>query len=113
MHRSSRLISLGASLALASFIAGAACASELSARADGIAVSYSQSELASTADAERLYRKLRQASRKACGLDGGFLNLSEQQRAKKCYEETLTAVVQKINQPMLTALHESKSSKEG
>lgn len=113
MHRSTRLVTLGASLAFTAFIAGNACASELSARADGIAVTYSQAELASAADAERLYRKLRQASRKACGLEGGFLNLSEQQRAKKCYEETLAAVVQKINQPMLTALHDSKSSKEG
>jgi UrcA family protein len=59
----------------------------MSAGADGIAVKYSQAELNNSADAENLYRKLKQASRKACGLDGGFLNLQEHTRAQKCYDE--------------------------
>jgi UrcA family protein len=109
-------MSLGAgALAVAALVSHApvAGASDLSVNADGISVKYSQEELATDADAQRVYRKLRQASRKACGLDGGFLNLPERTRAKKCYDETLAQVVQKINRPMLTALHVSYTSKEG
>jgi UrcA family protein len=88
-------------------------AGSLSSGADGIAVKYSQEELNNSADAENLYRKLKQASRKACGLDGGFLNLQEHTRAQKCYDETLAEVVRKIDRPLLTSLHESKTSKVG
>lgn len=88
-------------------------AAEMSAGADGIAIQYSQEELNSDADAERLYRKLKQASRKACGIGGGFLNLQEKTRANKCADETLADVVAKINRPQLTALHNSKSTKAG
>jgi UrcA family protein len=86
-------------------------AAEMSAGSDGIAIKYAQEELNTEADAERLYGKLRQASRKACGIGGGFLNLPERTRAEKCAEQTLADVVEKINRPQLTALHESKSSK--
>jgi UrcA family protein len=109
-------LSLGAgtfaAVALVS-LAPVAGASEMSVNSDGISVRYSQEEVATDADAQRVYRKLRQASRKVCGLDGGFLNLPERTRAKKCYAETLAEVVQKINRPMLTALHVSHTSKEG
>ena len=100
-------------LAAFAFIAANARAAEMSAGADGIAVKYSQEELKTDADAERLYRKLKQASRKACGLDGGFLNLPERTRAQECYQKTLADVVSKIDRPVLTALHTSKTSKDG
>ncbi len=88
-----------------------ASAATMAATADGIVVKYSNQEVNSDADAERLYRKLKQASRKACGLDGGFLNLNERTRAERCYDETLADVVRKINRPQLTALHDSKATK--
>jgi UrcA family protein len=100
-------------LMAAAVITAEARAGNLSAGADGIAVKYSQEELTNSADAENLYRKLKQASRKACGLDGGFLNLQEHTRAQKCYDETLAEVVRKIDRPLLTSLHESKTSKVG
>ena len=102
-------------IALTTFMLGAvtANAGTLSANADGIAVKYSQDELNSPADAERLYRKLRMAARKACGLDGGFLNLPERTHAQVCADETLASVVQKINRPLLTALHDSKTKAVG
>jgi len=94
-------------------IAADARAGEPSASADGIAVKFTQAELNSPADAENLYRKLKQASRKACGIGGGFLNLQERTRAEKCYDETLAEVVRKIDRPLLTSLHESKTNKVG
>ena len=90
-----------------------ALAASMAATADSIVVKYSQEEIKSDADAERLYRKVKQASRKACGLDGGFLNLSERTRAEHCYDETLADIVRKIDRPQLTALHASKTSKVG
>jgi UrcA family protein len=84
----------------------------MAATADGIVVKYSDQEITNEADAERLYRKIRQASRKACGLGGGFLNLGERTRAERCYDETLADVVRKIDRPQLTALHESKTAKD-
>jgi UrcA family protein len=90
-----------------------ALAATMASTADGIVVKYSQEEINSDADAERLYRKVKQASRKACGLDGGFLNLGERTRAERCYDETLADVVRKIDRPQLTALHDSKTSKVG
>lgn len=92
-------------------VATGAQAAELAATADGIVVKYSTQEITNEADAERLYRKIRQASRKACGLDGGFLNLDERTRAESCFDETLAEVVRKIDRPQLTALHASKTSK--
>lgn len=113
MNLSTKNFTAGA-LALASFlIVASAGAGEFAAKSNGIAIKYSQEELNSAADAENLYRKLRQASRKACGLDGGFLNLGEKTRANKCYDETLAEIVQKINRPLLTQLHDSKTTKVG
>jgi UrcA family protein len=101
-----------AAVLLAGMLIGAgAQAAEMSATADGIVVKYSSQEINSEADAERLYRKVKQAARKACGLDGGFLNLDERTRAQGCYDETLAEVVRKIDRPQLTALHASKTSK--
>jgi UrcA family protein len=92
-------------------VAAHAGAATMAATADGIVVKYSNEEINSDADAERLYRKIKQASRKACGLDGGFLNLGERTRAERCYDETLADVVRKINRPQLTSLHDSKATK--
>src|SRR5262245_52611453 len=88
-------------------------AAKMAATADGIVVKYSQVEINDAADAEKVYSKLKRASRKACGLDGGFLNLGERTRAERCYDETLADVVRKINRPQLTALHESKTNDVG
>ena len=108
----SRFSAIMGALALATLALAAtnANAATMAATADGIVVKYSDQEVNNDADAERLYRKLKQASRKACGLDGGFLNLNERTRAERCYDETLAEVVRKIDRPQLTALHASKST---
>jgi UrcA family protein len=109
----SRFTAIFGALALATLVLAAthAGAATMAATADGIVVKYSDQEINSDADAERLYRKIKSASRKACGLDGGFLNLNERTRAQACYDETLAEVVRKINRPQLTALHDAKATK--
>jgi UrcA family protein len=109
----SRFTAIIGALALATLALAAieASAASTAATADGIVVKYSEQEISTDADAERLYRKIKSASRKACGLHGGFLNLNERTRAQACYDETLAEVVRKINRPQLTALHDSKADK--
>lgn len=108
---SERLTASIAALALTglTLFAADARAADPGAAASGIAVQYSQEAMTSPQEAARVYRKLKLASRKVCGLDGGKLNLPERTRAQQCYQETLADVVRKIDRPLLTSLHDSSS----
>ena len=112
MTRSGFLAVGAAALSILVYAPGASAAGADSA-ADGIAVRFSQESLDNPEDAARVYAKLKRASRKACGIGGGFLNLSERTLANRCYEQTLGDVVSKINRPLLTSVHESKPSQSG
>ena len=113
MTRSSLIAALGAITIAALAVAPAAFAAKGNSQIDGIAVRFSQEALDNPEDAAKVYAKLKLASRKACGLVGGFLNMSERTRAERCYEQTLADVVSKINRPMLTSVHDSKLNKVG
>jgi UrcA family protein len=78
-----------------------------------ISVQYAAEDLETDKGAENVYRKLRKAARRVCGIDGGFLNLSEKTLAKKCVDDTLASAVRKIDRPMLTTVHDSSSRKVG
>jgi UrcA family protein len=81
--------------------------------APSVSVQYAAEDLETDKGAENVYRKLRKAARRVCGIDGGFLNLSEKTIAKQCVEDTLASAVRKIDRPMLTALHDSNGRKVG
>ena len=91
----------------------AARAADRSPTRDGIVVRYSPSELASRESTERLYGNLKLAAREVCGDRPTFRSLTERIQAQHCYEQVLADVVRKINQPVLTSLHESRGSKVG
>jgi UrcA family protein len=112
---SERVVSVAGAIVVTAlmFMAPDARAADSPSQADGIAVQFSQATLNSPEDAARLYRKLKLASKKVCGLGGGFLNLPERTRANRCYEETLADVVRKIDRPLLTSLHAAQTSKVG
>jgi UrcA family protein len=78
-----------------------------------LSVQYAAEDLETDKGVENVYRKLRKAARRLCGIDGGFLNLSEKTIAKKCVDDTLASAVRKIDRPMLTTLHDSSSRKVG
>jgi UrcA family protein len=78
-----------------------------------ISVDYAASDLETEKGVQNVYRKLRKAARRVCGIDGGFLNLSEKTLAQKCVDDTLASAVRKIDRPMLTALHDSSARKVG
>jgi len=93
--------------------APAAGAAELSATNDGYVLRYSPAELARSADAENVYRKLKFAARQVCDSNATLRSLTERVQSDRCYEKVLASVVQKIDQPMLTSLHAAKTSKVG
>ena len=81
--------------------------------APSVSVNFAAEDLDTDKGAENVYRKLRKAARRVCGIDGGFLNLSEKTLAKKCVDDTLASAVKKIDRPMLTTLHDSSGRKVG
>jgi UrcA family protein len=95
---------------LAAPVAGAA---EMSATGDGYVVRYSPGELANSADAQAVYRKLKFAARQVCESGATLRSLMERVQAERCYEKVLASVVREIDQPMLTSLHEAQGSKVG
>jgi UrcA family protein len=106
----SRKISLGSGALLASLLlaAGSAGAADRTATSADIAVKYSQVQLGNEADAENLYKKLRASARSVCGDNaGGHRTLEVRARAEKCVNAVLADAVRKIDQPLLTAVHES------
>jgi|SRR4051812_33529415 UrcA family protein len=112
----SRKISFGGSAMLTALLlaAGNAGAADRTATSADIAVKYSDVELNSEADAENLYKKLRSAARAVCDDNaGGHRTLEIRTRAERCTTQVLADAVRRINQPMLTALHATKSSNAG
>jgi UrcA family protein len=71
-----------------------------------VSVSYSETAFATEKGAANVYRKLKSAARKVCGLEAGSpLSLSERTRAEKCVDTALADAVSRIDRPMLTSVH--------
>jgi UrcA family protein len=113
MKRSGSIAALGAMTIAALACAPASFAADGNSQVDGIAVRFAQESFDNPESVAKVYDKLKRASRKACGLGGGFLNMSERTVANRCYERTLADVVSKINRPLLTSVHDSKASEIG
>jgi UrcA family protein len=53
-----------------------------------------------------VYRKLKTAARRVCGInDGGRLTLDQGIAARKCFDTALADAVRRIDRPMLTSVH--------
>jgi UrcA family protein len=114
MNSISRRISLGSSALMTALLlaAGNAGAADRTATSADIAVKFSDVELATAADAENLYKKLRSAARSVCDDNvGGHRTLEVRTRTEKCVNQVLADAVRRIDKPMLSALHETKTSK--
>jgi UrcA family protein len=115
----SNRISIGSAAFVTAMLlaAGNAGAADRTATSADIAVKFSEVQLNSEADAEILYKKLRSAARTVCDDNaGGHRTLEVRTRAEKCVNQVLADAVRRIDKPMLTALHETrtaKTSKEG
>ncbi len=69
------------------------------------------SQVASTS--ESLYARLKAESRKICGDSSIYLTGSVRRSAgiEECYEGTLTAAVDRLGDPKVSALHDQESAK--
>jgi UrcA family protein len=78
-----------------------------SASIPNIAVSYDQAELNSKIGQQRIYNQLKSASRRLCGSTDIRLvgSLRRSNGNEQCYEGTLTAAVQRLDNDGITALH--------
>ena len=102
----------GAALLLALMFTATAGAADHTATASDIAVKYSGEQLGNEADAQALYKKLRSAARAVCDDNaGGHRTLEVRNRTEKCVTQVRAEAVRKIDQPLLTPVHESKGKK--
>ena len=79
--------------------------------APGVTVRYESDALSSIEGTARVYRKLKSAARKVCGIDSGHDRLAERVVKDKCYDAALAAVVRKVDRPQLSALHQSATAR--
>ena len=74
-----------------------------------VKVSYADLNLEKQEGAKALYRRLQHASKKACGFRG--LNVLGSVRSvtvsRRCMRETLSAAVEKVDNELVTQLHNS------
>jgi UrcA family protein len=79
-----------------------------------ISVSYQDTEFATAKGTANVYRKLKSAANKVCGLaPGGKLTLEQRTKAQECADEALADAVQRINRSMLTSVHDASARKVG
>ena len=108
LHRASERVSAGAAavaLTVLTLLTVDARASEPGANPTSITVSYSDVAFGNTAGAADVYRKLKAAARKVCGVNNGEKDLYVVVATHDCYVEALADAVRKIDRPTLTALH--------
>ena len=116
LHRASERVSAGAAAIALTFLT----LLTVDARADSnpgdkpsITVSYSDVAFGNADGAAKVYRQLKSAARKVCGMDHSIQPLEMYLAARDCYEEALADAVRKIDRPTLTALHTSKTRNLG
>jgi UrcA family protein len=105
MHQSrtapSRVIGLALAIAAASLIADIASAKD---GAVSTVVNYRDLDLSQTSDAQRLYGRLKYASKQVCN-SYDVRGLQMQRLFDECFDTALDHAVEKVNDPKLTALH--------
>jgi UrcA family protein len=114
MNSISNRISIGSAAFVTAMLlaTGNAGAADRTATSADIAIKFSEVQINNEADAETLYKKVKSAARAVCDDNaGGHRTLEVRTRTEKCVNQVLADAVRRINQPMLTALHETKTGK--
>ncbi len=77
-------------------------------KGEAVKVSYADLNLQKEAGVKVLYRRLQQASKKACGVESyrNVRSISESAKMQNCYESSLTSSVAKVDSTLLTKIHE-------
>jgi UrcA family protein len=108
LHRASERVSAGAAalaLTFLTLLTVDARADEPTGNPPSVTVGYSDVAFGNTAGAADVYRKLKNAARKVCGVDNGTKSLELHVAARACFDEALADAVRKIDRPTLSALH--------
>ena len=108
LHRASERISSGAAavaLTFAMLLTTDARAAEPVSAPNAITVNYSDVSFVTDEGAAKVYRALKNAARKVCGIGNGAELLAIRAARQDCYETTLSNAVEQIDRPTLTALH--------
>jgi len=89
-------------------------AAEPAAGPSSITVKYQEIAFDTADGAAAVYRKLKFAARRVCGVNSGdSLTLDRRVAVQSCYEKTLADAVHNIDRPMLTYVHANASHKLG
>jgi UrcA family protein len=74
-----------------------------------VKVSYADLNLEKQGGAKALYRRLQQASKQACDVRGLNVegSLKQTSEARQCYRDALSAAVEKIDNDLMTQIHNS------
>jgi UrcA family protein len=117
LRRTSERLTAGAAAIAATLLMLATVevrAADTEATVRRVSVTYNDTAFATPAETAAVYRKLKAAARKVCGLEiGSTLSLDERTRARECVNEALTDVVRRLNRPMLTSAHDASAGKVG
>jgi UrcA family protein len=115
LHRASERVSAGAAAIALTFLTLLTVDARAADKGtpESISVSYSDVAFGNSAGAADVYRKLKTAARRVCGVDFGSKDLTQIATARECYEAALAEAVRKIDRPTLTAVHTSNSRKFG
>lgn len=107
MHQSrsapSRVIGLALVIGMTSLVVDIASAKEDDGRVS-LVVNYSDLDLSQSTDAQRLYGRLKYASKQVCW-SYESRNMRMQRLQEECFEGALNRAVERVNEPKLTALH--------
>ena len=77
-----------------------------------VIVHYSADDLGTADGTVQVYKKLKTAARRVCGIhDGGRLTLDQGIKARECFDGALADAVRRIDRPMLTSVH-SKATRD-
>jgi len=109
LRRASERLSAGAAaLAVTSLmlLTVSVRASEPETPPASVAVHYSATSFRTTGGAADVYRKLKFAARKVCGLSAGVTPVFDRRvAAEACFKTALEDAVRRVDRPMLTSLH--------
>lgn len=78
-----------------------------------IKITYSDAAVLSKAGAAKVYRQLKNAARKVCGVNRGRDLISTSVAKQECYRGALAEAVRRIDRPALTAVHVANSRNLG
>ncbi|WP_331609127.1 UrcA family protein [Povalibacter sp.] len=74
-----------------------------------VTVHYGDLNLSTDVGAKQLYGRIRAAARAVCGAPDGLVPLTVISQHRQCTEEAVAAAVQKVDNGILTAMHNGKS----